>query len=117
MSIGDYFASGPSFERPVFDEVMRRLADVGPIHIEPVSVGIFLKNPRKFMELRPLRSWVAVSFTLRRAAQHRTIVRKVVSYGQSSAAMYHTANIARPDDIDDALGAMFVEAYNEAPDD
>ena len=49
MTLDEYFATGPSHERPVFDAVMRHLADVGPVHVEPVSVGIFLKNPRNLL--------------------------------------------------------------------
>ena len=73
MSIEEYFSTGPPFERPVYDAVMDGLADVGPIHVEPVSVGIFLKNPRKFAELRPKDRWVAISFSLRRQARTHLI--------------------------------------------
>jgi hypothetical protein len=95
----------------VFDAVMRHLEDVGPVHVEPVSVGIFLKNPRKFAELRPLQRWTALSFFLRRPASHRTIVRKVVRYG---GRYFHIANVAEPADLDDDLGDLLVEAYDEA---
>ena len=64
----------------MFDAVMRHLER--GVYVEPVSVGIFLKNPRKFAELRPLQRWTALSFYLRRPAGHRTIVRKVVRYGE-----------------------------------
>src|SRR5215475_9673902 len=73
MTLDEYFATGPPHERPVFDAVMRCLAGSGPLEVEPVAVGIFLKNPRKVAELRPMQRWVAVSFTLDRRARHRTI--------------------------------------------
>jgi uncharacterized protein DUF5655 len=111
LTLEEYFATGPPHERPVFDAVMRHLAPVGPVHVEPVSVGIFLKNPRKFAELRPMRCWVAVSFPLRREATHRTIVRQVVAY---HGRYWHVANIAAPDDLDEALVALLTEAYHDA---
>jgi Domain of unknown function (DUF5655) len=111
MTLDDYFATGPSHERPVFEAVMRHLEGVGPVHVEPVSVGIFLKNPRKFAELRPLQRWTAVSFLLRRPARHRTIVRKVVRYGDR---YFHVANVAEPADVDEDLGALLTEAYDDA---
>jgi hypothetical protein len=111
MSLEDYFSTGPPHERPVFDAVMAALAGAGPVHVEPVSVGIFLKNPRKFAELRPMQRWVAVSFPLGRRASHRTIVRKVVPY---SGRYHHTANVASPDDVDDVLAGLLREAYEEA---
>lgn len=111
MSLDDYFATGPPHERPVFDAVMRCLDGVGPVHVEPVSVGIFLKNPHRFAELRPMQRWVAVSFVLRRPARHRTIVRKVVRSGD---AYWHVANVADPGDVDDGLAELLVEAYATA---
>jgi hypothetical protein len=111
MTLDEYFATGPPHERPVFDAVMRHLESVGPVYVEPVSVGIFLKNPRKFAELRPLQRWTALSFYLRRPAVHRTIVRKVVRYGER---YLHVANVAEPADFDDDLRDLLTEAYDEA---
>jgi hypothetical protein len=111
MTLEEYFATGPVHERPVFEAVMRHLRAVGPVHVEPVSVGIFLKNPRKFAELRPMQRWVAVSFMLRRPARHRTIVRRVI---RINGRYYHVANVAGPADIDDGLRQLLTEAYEEA---
>jgi len=110
MTIDEYFATGPPHERPVFDAVMRHLETVGPVHVEPVSVGIFLKNPHKFAELRPMQRWVALSFSLRRRVHHRSIVRKVVRYGDR---YYHVANLAEPADVDDDLCELLTEAYED----
>jgi len=111
LTLEEYFASGPAHERPVFDAVMAHLATVGPVNTDIVSVGIFLKNPRKFAELRPMRRWVAVSFSLGRRANHRTITRKVVAYGDR---FWHVANVASPDEVDDALCELLTEAYDDA---
>ena len=111
MTVEDYFSTGPPHERPVFEAVMAHLAGVGPVHVEPVSVGIFLKNPRKFAELRPMERWVAMSFPLRRQARHRTIVRKVIPYNNR---YWHVANVTGPGDLDDDLLDLLTEAYVEA---
>jgi len=71
MSIEDYFATGPAREQPIFEAVMEHLATVGPVHVEPVSVGIFLKRSRSFAQLRPMTRWVALSFSLPRTVSHR----------------------------------------------
>lgn len=110
LSIEEYFETGPTHERPVFEAVMAHVQSLGPVHADVVSVGIFLKNPRKFAELRPMQHWVAVSFSLRRQATHRTITRKVGSYGSK---FWHTANVTTPDDLDDALRDLLAEAYND----
>lgn len=111
MSIEEYFSTGPPHERPVYDAVMGHLAGVGPVHADVVSVGIFLKNPTKFAELRPMQRWVAVWFWLPRPAHHRTIRRKVVAYGDRH---WHIANVAGPEDLDDDLRDLLTEAYHAA---
>jgi len=112
MSVEEYFSSGPSHERPVFEAVMRHLSGVGPVHVEPVSVGIFLKRARTFAELRPMANWVAVSFSLPRRAQHPTIKRKVSHY---HGRYFHVANVSGPADLDAALVALLTEAYFASP--
>lgn len=109
LTLAEYFASGPAHERPVFDAVMAHLETVGPVHTDVVSVGIFLKNPEKFAELRPMRRWVAVWFALRRRAQHRTIARKVIEAG---GRFWHVANVAIPEQVDADLRDLLTEAYH-----
>lgn len=111
LTLEEYFETGPAHERPVFDAVMARLATVGPVHLDIVSVGVFLKNPHMFAQLRPRERWVAVSFSLARRATHPTITRKVVEFG---ARFWHVANVARPEQVDDALGDLLAEAYHLA---
>jgi Domain of unknown function (DUF5655) len=112
MSLEEYFSTGPAHERPVFDAVMAHLRPVGPVHVEPVSVGIFLKRARTFAELRPMTKWVAMSFSLPRPARHRSIKRKVVQY---NGRYYHVANIAGPEDLDHDLLTLLTEAYFSSP--
>jgi hypothetical protein len=112
MTVEEYFATGPPFERPIFEAVMAGLADVGPIHVEPVSVGIFLKRSRGFAELRPMTRWVAVSFGLERTIHSARISRKVIPYG---ARYHHVVNVATADEVDDELLDWLTEAYDLSP--
>lgn len=112
MSVDEYFATGPTFERPVFDAVLAALESVGPVHVEPVSVGIFLKRAQTFAQLRPMTRWVAVSFSLRREVRHPLITRKVVPHGER---YFHVVNVRAPDEVDDEIAAWLAEAYHEAP--
>jgi hypothetical protein len=75
MTLEQYFSTGPDRERPIFDAVMAHLDSVGPVHVEPVSVGIFLKRSRSFAELRPMVRWVALSFSLPRRLTSSRIAR------------------------------------------
>lgn len=79
MSLAEYVSTGPQHERPIFEAVMAHLETLGPVHVEPVSVGIFLKRVQTFAQLRPKDHWVAMSFSLPRKVEHERIVRKVSS--------------------------------------
>jgi len=108
MSVEEYFSTGPPWEKPVFDAVMAHVSTLGPVHADAVQVGIFLKNPKKFAELRPMTKWVAISFGLRRRASHPTIKRKVIEYG---GRYWHTCNVASADEVDPSLLELLTEAY------
>ncbi|NNE11634.1 MAG: hypothetical protein HKN41_05235 [Ilumatobacter sp.] len=108
LTLDEYFSSGPAHERPVFDAVMAHLSTVGPIDLDVVSVGIFLKNPHRFADLRPKDRWVAIGFSLDRRATHPLITRKVIAYGRR---FWHVANVAAPEQLDDGLLALLTEAY------
>ncbi len=112
MSVEEYFSSGPPFERPVFDAVMAHLALVGAVHVEPVSVGIFLKRSRTFAELRPMTKWVAVSFTLSRTLSSGRLARKVIDGGRSK---YHVVNVREAVEVDEQLCEWLTEAYFASP--
>lgn len=112
MTVEEYFSTGPAHERPIFETVLSHLETIGPVHVEPVSVGIFLKRVRTFAELRPKDRWVALSFPLPRRVEHPTITRKVMLYHGS---YFHIANLRRPEDFDDALRGWLSEAYLDSP--
>lgn len=112
MSLDEYFSSGPARERPVFEAVIQHLDSVGPVHVEPVSVGVFLKRDRTFAELRPMRQWVALSFSLTRRVEHSRITRNVQEY---HGRYYHVVNVRSPEDFDDRIYQWLTEAYLDSP--
>jgi hypothetical protein len=112
MSLEEYFSTGPAHERPIFDAVIGHLDTIGPVHVEPVSVGIFLKRARTFAELRPMQRWVAVSFSLHHDVQHPLKTRKAIHYG---GRVWITLNVRSPDALDDRIRDWLTEAYEDAP--
>jgi hypothetical protein len=112
MSLEEYFSTGPAHERPTFEAVMAHVTTLGPVHVEPVSVGIFLKRAQTFAQLRPRDRFVALSFSLPRKVAHDRITRKVVHY---HGRYHHVANLRGPDDLDDDLRAYLTEAYLNSP--
>jgi hypothetical protein len=112
MPLDEYFSTGHPREQQIFEIVMAHLDTVGPVHVEPVSVGIFLKRSQSFAELRPMLRWVALSFSLSRVVSHRRIIRQVTAHG---GRYFHIANLRDPADFDDALRACLTEAYLNSP--
>jgi hypothetical protein len=112
MTLEDYFSTGPERERPIFEAVIEHLESVGPVHVEPVSVGIFLKRSQSFAQLRPMTKWVALSFGLPREVRSPRIARKVIPYGNR---YHHVVNLSGPDDVDDDVREWLTEAYNASP--
>ncbi len=108
MALEDYFATCPPWERPIFEAVMAHLRTLGPVHVEPVSVGIFIKKSGNFVQLRPMARWVALSFMLPRRIQHPKIARKPITYG---AVTYHVVNLRGPEDVDGDVRAWLSESY------
>jgi len=113
ISLEEYLSTGPEHERLIAEAVLRHLETLGPVHVEPVSVGIFLKRSRTFAQLRPMDQWVALSFSLARRVQHGRITRKVVQY---HGRFHHVANLRRPGDFDETLQGWLTEAYLDSGD-
>jgi len=111
MSLEEYFATGPPHERPVFEAVLAHLETLGPVHVEPVSVGIFLKRDRPFAELRPMVRWVSLSFALSRVVADPKISRRVAG---SARRTHHIVRLHTPADVDDDVRAWLTESYFEA---
>jgi hypothetical protein len=109
MSLDDYLATAPPHEPPVVHAVLDHLAGLGDdVHIEPVSVGIFLKRAQSFAELRPMTRWEALTMRLPRRVESRRFSRKPM--GQ-----WHTVNLRTPADFDDDVRDWLTEAYLASP--
>ena len=113
MTIEEYFSTGPAeMEKPIFEAVMKHLDTVGPVHVEPVSVGIFLKRARSFVQLRTMQKWVALSFSLPHRVDHPLMKRKPELYHGRG---YHVLNVRTADEIDDQVKEWLTEAYLNSP--
>lgn len=111
MSLDEYFATGPAAERPIFEAVLGHLESLGPVHVEPVSVGIFLKRARTFAELRPMARWIGLWLVLSREIDSDRIARRI----HTGARTVHVVNLRGPDEVDDDVLSWLTEAYLESP--
>jgi hypothetical protein len=113
MTLEEYFAAdGPPFERPIFDAVHGHLTTLGPLHLEPVSVGLFFKRSRTFVELRPMTRWMVLSFILSRRVDDPRITRVVTVSGNR---VYHQTKLRSPDDVDEQVRDWLTDAYLSTP--
>jgi Domain of unknown function (DUF5655) len=112
MSLDEYFAARPDWERAIFDEVLDHLEMVGDVTVEAVEVGIFFKRSRTFAELRPMRNRLRLSVLLSRRLRHPRIVKRYEGAGTRSA---YFVDLHAPADVDDDIRDWLTEAYLASP--
>jgi Domain of unknown function (DUF5655) len=109
MTLEEYFSTGPSFERPIFDAVMAHLQTLGDPFLEPVSVGIFVKRDGvTVLQLRPMTKWVALGLFMPRTVVDRRVSRKPIPAGR---IVYTVVNLRSPDDVDDVVTSWITEVW------
>ncbi len=109
MTLADYLATAPPHEPPVVEAVLSHLHELGPVHVEPVSVGVFLKRAQSFAELRPKVRWEAVALRMPRRIESDRIARR-------PGGLWHVVNVRTAEEVDDQLRDWLTEAYLATPD-
>ena len=87
------------------------LAELGPVDVDPVQIGILYKNGPVFAEHRPKMKWVALGFAMPLKLTSNRLSRKVLPMGGNGRRFYHVVNLATADDIDDVILDWLTEAY------
>jgi len=111
MTLDAYFATAHERERPIFDVVAVHLESLGPVVIEPVSIGIMFKNGPRFAELRTMKKWVALTFMYPIRLDSDRISRKPIQPPSPNAKWYHVINITDPDQIDEEILDWLTASY------
>jgi hypothetical protein len=113
MTLEEYFSTGPARERPIYEAVKAHLDTLGPVHVEPVSVGIFLKRPGRVAQLRPKVRWVDLTLSLSGPVRDdpRVVRKPELWHGR----WLHAVRLTGPEDVDDRVRAWLTEAYLAAP--
>jgi len=111
MAIEAYFDDADPADREIYEAVAETLIECGPIEIEAVSVGIFFKRSRKFVELRPRRRGMACSMILPHALESDRATRRI-ELGPRGVANFVT--LVSADDVDDELRQWLAMAYDAA---
>ena len=112
MSVDEYFADKPEWQRPIFEAVLEHLEMVGALRVEAVDVGILFKRTRTFAELRPRRDRLVLSVLLSRRMEHPRVVRTWHGSGNRSA---YFVDLRDPSEVDDDVRDWLTEAYLASP--
>lgn len=108
MAPDEYFAGRPQYEREVFEAVREHVMSLGPVIVEPVSIGVLFKGKRTFAELRPKQKWVDLGFGLNRRAVHPRITR---TSRDRQGRTWHGTRLRSAAEFDDEVRAWLIESY------
>jgi hypothetical protein len=104
-TVDDTF-QGREWQRPIYDEIEAFVADLGPVHIDAVGVGVFLKRQRKFAEVRPMARALSMNLWLPREVSDGRVLRR---YGT-----WHVIRFTAAGDVDEQVRDWLTEAYDAA---
>ena len=112
-TVDDVFAGRPPVQRAIFDVLLAHLADLGPVHVDAVTVGVFLKRDEKLAEVRPMARSLSLRFVLRREVADPRLTRRLRI---SRDRVVHVLQLTDPADVDDLVCGWLTEAYLAAGD-
>jgi hypothetical protein len=93
--------------------IMAFLDSLGPVHVDAVGVGVFLKSDRKLAEIRPMARALSVNILLSRPIHHPRVARTMRASADRTSS---SIRLQGPDDVDDELKEWLSAAYDEATD-
>lgn len=97
---------GREWQRPICDEILAFLTDLGPLHVDAVGVGVFLKRQRKLAELRPMARALSVNLWLPRVVTDARVLRRFDTW--------HVLRLTGVEQVDDQLRTWLTESYDAA---
>ena len=106
-----YFAKLSAADREIYSLIADHLLDLGKIVIEPVGVGILFKRGRTFVELRPRRVGMVLSFVCNRAVPNTRVSRHL---RMSSGRVANFVPLRRAVEVDETLLEWLTESFHAA---
>ncbi len=107
----EVFANRPPVQLEIYQALMAELRKLGPVHVDGVGVGVFLKHQRKFAELRPKQRWLSLEVVLPYRAEHQRVRRHLPL---SPGRLMHVVRLATPADVDEQVNRWLADAYEAA---
>jgi Domain of unknown function (DUF5655) len=107
-TVDESFARWPPLWREIYDRLLDHLTTLGPVHEDAVTVGVFLKNERKFAEVRPKARSLNLALVLDHTVGHPRFVRTVPGI---AGRTWHFLKLTTVDDVDDEVREWLTAAY------
>jgi hypothetical protein len=95
-------------QREIYDALIAHLTTLGPVHVDAVRVGVFLKSDRKLAEVRPKAHTLSLLLLLPRTIRDARITRTI---GVAGDRTVHAVELRGVDDVDQQLCEWLTEAY------
>ncbi|MGH3682731.1 MAG: DUF5655 domain-containing protein [Natronosporangium sp.] len=107
-TVADTFAGRPAYQLAAYQAMADHLGTLGPVHVDAVRVGVFLRRVGKFAEVRPKARSLQLALWLPRTVDHPRVARQIrVSAGQT----VHMVKLTAVEDVDDQVRAWLTESY------
>jgi hypothetical protein len=110
-TVDESFRGRPAVQRQIYEALIAYLRELGPVHVDAVKVGVFLKRDRKLAEVRPMARSLALWLALPGRLDHPRVDR---SETVGSDRVWHRIKLRTVEDVDDELQAWLTEAYDFA---
>lgn len=107
-TVEESFAPWPPAWREIYDRLIEHLATLGPVHEDAVSVGVFLKNERKFAEVRPKARSLELALVLDHPVDDPRFARIMPG---GAGRTWHFLKFTGVTDVDDQVRGWLTEAY------
>jgi hypothetical protein len=95
----------------VYDEILAHLESLGPVHVDAVTVGVFLKSDRKLAEVRPMARALSVELVMPRPLGSPRVAFQLRA---SATRVVHVVRLTSVEQVDDELLGWLTEAYDYA---
>lgn len=109
-TVDETFAGYPDGHRAIYEAIHQAIvAELGPVHVDAVDIGVFLKTSTKLAEIRPKKRWVSLELVLPRLIDDPRVARHIRI---SADRVVHSIKLFSADDVDDQVRTWLAEAYD-----
>ena len=110
-TVDETFAGRAAWQREAYDRIEEHITSLGPVHVDAVGVGVFLKSDRKLAEIRPMARSLTLYLMLPYGLDHARVTRTL---RLTEGRIMNVVRLTQLADVDDTLRAWLTVAYDAA---